>query len=287
MKRQGARMKLFEAYQYFQKSHPYTKVDIQGHQVQYRIFGQGKQTILMLLGGSMFKYDAYFKLIEALEDKYQILTVDIPKDVKNIKTLIDIILEIIQKQDIDQVHVFGTSQGGGIAQVFAKEFKAQTRSLILYNTLTKTKHMNAHSIEVIDQVLEAIKELKELRKIMPLEHIKVALIDQIKQVLLDPNDTDLFEKLIMEYSEADETLQMKLIQDLLMNYTFEKADFEYLKEKSLIFYGHDDDPFGGTELIETLVDTLTHPHLEFIENDRMGLIIDPSEIVDKIKAFIN
>lgn len=279
-------MKLYDMYQNFQITHPYQVISIEHQKIRYRLFGHGEKTMLMLLGGSMFKYDAYFKLIESLEDTYQIITIDMPSDTKDITSYIQIIKKVLDLLNISKVHVFGTSQGGGIAQVFAKTQKAYTESMILYNTLTRSKHMNPHSTDVIKQVLEAISELEELRKIMSLDDIKRALIDQLSSVLMDPNDLDLFEKLIMEYSEHDEKRQMRLIQDLLTNYVFEKEDFEYLKQKVLVFYGHDDDPFGGTELIETLVELLTEPNLEFIDNDRLGLILDPTLMVDKIKSYI-
>jgi len=178
------------------------------------------------------------------------------------------------------------SHGGGLAQVFARDHASQTEGLTLYNTLTKPKVHNDISEEVISGVLHTIGELKELRKIMPLSTIKKALLDQIKQVIDDENAVDLFELLVSKYSENDERQQMEIIKDLLTNYAFEKSDFKYLNYRSLVFYGYDEDPLGGTNLIEILVDLMTNPTLRFIETDRFELIINPQPMVSSILEFL-
>lgn len=79
---------------------------------------------------------------------------------------------------------------------------------------------------------------------------------------------------------------MEIIKDLLTNYAFEKSDFKYLNYRSLIFYGYDDDPFGGSELIESLVDIMTNPYLKFIDTDRFQLILNPDVMVEGIIEFL-
>jgi pimeloyl-ACP methyl ester carboxylesterase len=279
-------MNLYEGYIDYLNRHEWLIYHHGNEVIEYRFFGNGKKTILMLLGSSMFSSDAYYKLIEGLEDDYQIITIKYPKTKTTIHEIIQRISYLLNHLSIDCLYVIGASHGGGLAQVFARDYQKYVKGLILYNTLTKTKHMNAHSSEVIDQVLEAIEQLKELRKLMPLSSIKEALLAQIEEVLTDQNDIELFESLISDYKEDDEKLQMDLIKDLLTNYEFEDQDFQYLSESVMVLYGHDDDPFGGTELIESLVEVLTNPILEFIESDRFSLVLDPNEMIIKIKDFI-
>lgn len=279
-------MSLYEGYLNYLNHHEWLTYHHENEVISYRFFGKGKKTILMLLGSSMFSSDAYYKLLEGLEDEYRIITIKYPKTKTTIAHIIQRIAHLLNYLSIESVYVLGASHGGGLAQAFAKEHKEKVIGLILYNTLTKTKHMNTHSSDVIAQVLEAIEQLKELRKMMPLPSIKEALLAQIEVVLEDQNDIELFESLISDYSDEDEKLQMDLIKDLLSNYEFDKHDFEYLSESVMVLYGHDDDPFGGTELIESLVEVLTNPRLEFIESDRFSLVIDPTEMIIKIKDFV-
>jgi pimeloyl-ACP methyl ester carboxylesterase len=280
-------MRLYEEYQKFIRDHEVLIFNHQTESIKYRFFGNGEPVILVLLGSSMFPTEAYFKILFELEKTNRVLTVEYPKNVKTVKELIKMISLLIPHLKIDQLNILGASHGGGVAQAIAKHHPNLVNKVILYNTLTKTKHMNPSSAEVIAHVLEAIEQLAELRKMMPLETIKSALLDQIKDVIQDEETVDLFEHIIALYREEDEKIQMGLIKDFLTHSLFEPKDFKYLANKVMVLYSNDDDPFGGAELIETLADLLTSPRLEFIEADRFSLILDSKEFSIKINQFIN
>ena len=280
-------MRLYEEYQKFIRDHEVLIFNHQTESIKYRFFGNGEQVILVLLGSSMFPTEAYFKILLELEKTNRVLTVEYPKTIKTVKELIKMISLLIPHLKIDQLNILGASHGGGVAQAIAKHHPNLVNKVILYNTLTKTKHMNPSSSEVIAHVLEAIEQLAELRKMMPLETIKSALLDQIKDVIQDEETVDLFEHIIALYKEEDEKIQMGLIKDFLTHSLFEPKDFKYLENRVMVLYSNDDDPFGGAELIETLADLLTSPRLEFIEADRFSLILDSKEFSIKINQFIN
>ncbi len=279
-------MDIYNDYENFIKNHPWQQINVEGNLINYRHFGKGEKTILLLLGGSMFSADAYFLMIEGLKDDYQLIMIDYPKDKQTILSLIQTVSEVTLKLNIPKVYVFGMNYGGGIAQAYAKHYKNQVDGLILYNTLTKSEQMTKHAYQVIENVIEALNELKALREMMPLESIKSALLDQIKTVITDSNHLMLYEKLISQYQDDDEQLQMLLIKDLLTTFTFRIEDFQYLKNRMLLFYAHDDDPLGGTELIETLAELCETAQLAFIETDRFNLIVNPNQMIENIKAFI-
>jgi pimeloyl-ACP methyl ester carboxylesterase len=279
-------MKLFENYQKFLEHHEVTTYNFMDEKITYRFFGQGEKVILMLLGSSMFSSEAYFKLFEELENGYKILTINYSKTIQKIDEFMSVVIQVLDILKINHVYLLGASHGGGLAQVFAKNYPNRVIGLMLYNTLTNTKLMNSQSKEIINQVLTAIEELKELRKIMPLNQIKSALLNQIEESLVDKNDIEFFEYLISKYDEKDEQIQMFMIKDLLANYEFELEDFNYLNDKVLILYGHDDDPFGGTELIESLVELMPKSKLSFIESDRFSLVLDSNQFAKEIKEFI-
>ena len=140
---------------------------------------------------------------------------------------------------------------------------------------------------MISDVLAVVEELEKLRKVMPLDSVKGVFLEQVEQAIKDESEIDLFEYMISKYTEQDEQLQMRLIKSFLKTYVFEKDDFEYLNHKVLILYGHDNDPFGGTDLIETLVELFGNPKLEFIDSDRFSLIVNAEELVEKVETFIN
>jgi pimeloyl-ACP methyl ester carboxylesterase len=279
-------MNIFDQYQSFIKKNPKKAFHYRGDVINYRLLGTGKKLIIMFVGSSMFSAEAYFRLQEELAKHMQVLTIEDISMKVSMERISDSIAYLIKLLEFKKAILLGMSHGGGLAQVFARDHASQTEGLILYNTLTKPKVHNDISEEVISGVLHTIGELKELRKIMPLSTIKKALLDQIKQVIDDENAVDLFELLVSKYSENDERQQMEIIKDLLTNYAFEKSDFKYLNYRSLVFYGYDEDPLGGTNLIEVLVDLMTNPTLRFIETDRFELIINPQPMVSSILEFL-
>lgn len=279
-------MNLFDEYVLYVNKYPWQNIKLGEDVISYRYFGDGKQTILLFIGGSMFTADAYFKLILGLSKKYQILLIEYPKNLDTIEKLIHKVHELINSLNINKLHVIGMNHGGGIAQAFAKYYNQFVLSLTLYNTLTKTANMSEYAKQITKQILEALNQLSELRELMPLSQIKQALLDQIKLSVSDGNDMMLYEHFIDLYQDEDESHHMKLIKDLLTNYSFDPNDFSYLNQKTLLFYGHDQDPLGGTELIETLADLFTNPVLEFVEADRFSIIVNEKEILDKIISFI-
>jgi pimeloyl-ACP methyl ester carboxylesterase len=279
-------MNIFDQYQSFIKKNPKKAFHYRGDVINYRLLGTGKKLIIMFVGSSMFSAEAYFRLQEELAKHMQVLTIEDISMKVSMERISDSIAYLIKLLEFKKAILLGMSHGGGLAQVFARDHASQTEGLILYNTLTKPKVHNDISEEVISGVLHTIGGLKELRKIMPLSTIKKALLDQIKQVIDDENAVDLFELLVSKYSENDERQQMEIIKDLLTNYAFEKSDFKYLNYRSLVFYGYDEDPLGGTNLIEILVDLMTNPTLRFIETDRFELIINPQPMVSSILEFL-
>ncbi|HAX01985.1 MAG: hypothetical protein A2Y45_02620 [Tenericutes bacterium GWC2_34_14] len=277
---------ILEQYQSFIKKYPKKAFHYRGDVINYRLFGTGQKMIVLFVGSSMFSSEAYFKLQEQLATHMQVLTIEDISMKITIERLTDSISYLIKLLEFKKVTLLGMSHGGGLAQVFAREHASQTEGLILYNTLTKPKEHNDISEKAINGILQTISELKELRKMMPLSVIKKALTDQIRQAIEDEDAFDLFQLLISKYSENDERQQMEIIKDLLSNYTFEKSDFKFLNYRSLIFYGYDDDPLGGTNLIESLVDLMTNPMLRFIDTDRFQLILDPEPMIDAIFEFM-
>jgi len=283
----GEKMRVFEAYLNFIKKHKEHTFKSNDIEMNYRFFGTGEQTILILMGSSMFPTEAYFKIIDPLSEDYRILTIDYPHEIQNMIQLIDLIKALVVSLKIENLTIFGASHGGSLAQGFASMYPDLVDHLVLYNTLTKSKEMNQASKQIIIDVLTVIDELVELRKTMPLDNVKGVFLEQVEQMITDDSEIDLFEHMIVNYEEKDEELQMKLIKSFLTTFEFSKDDFKFLENKVLILYGHDNDPFGGSELIESLVDLFESPQLEFTQSNRFSLIINADEVVSIIKSFLN
>ncbi|MDY0075493.1 MAG: alpha/beta hydrolase [Acholeplasmataceae bacterium] len=279
-------MTLLEQYVSFTKEYSKKSFHYRGDVINYRLFGTGDKVVVFLVGSSMFTSEAYFQLQEELSKHVQVLTIEDFSMKISIQRIIHCLSYLIKMLGFNKVILFGMSHGGGLAQAFARDYASQTEGIILYNTLTRPKKHNDVSKAAIEGILKSIIELKELRRILPLKSIKQVLLDQIESKLDSEDDFELFQLLISKYTESDEREQMEIIRDLLTNYIFDRRDFKYLNYRSLIFYGYDEDPFGGTDLIESLVDMMTNPVLRFIETDRYQLILNPMPIADAIIEFL-
>lgn len=280
-------MDLVSHYQSFIKKYPKKSFHYRGDVLSYRLFGEGDRLLILFSGSSMFSSDSYFLLQEQLSPHIQVLTIEDISMKISIERIIDSISYLIKLLGFKKVTLFGMSHGGGLAQAFARDHASQTEAIILYNTLTNPKKHNDISKSVVEGVLNTIEELKNLRKIMPLNAIKQALINQIKDAIHDEDIIELFELLVSKYTETNERQQMEIIKDLLTNYMFDKSDFKYLNYRSLIFYGYDEDPMGGSELIESLVDVMTNPKLKYVDTDRFQLIMNPQPVSDAIIEFLD
>jgi pimeloyl-ACP methyl ester carboxylesterase len=280
-------MDLINHYQSFIKKYPKKSFHYRGDVLSYRLFGEGDRLLILFSGSSMFSSDSYFLLQEQLSPHIQVLTIEDISMKISIERIIDSISYLIKLLGFKKVTLFGMSHGGGLAQAFARDHASQTEAIILYNTLTHPKKHNDISKSVIEGVLNTIEELKNLRKVMPLNAIKQALLNQINEAINDDDTIELFELLISKYTETNERQQMEIIKDLLTNYRFDKSDFKYLNYRSLIFYGYDEDPMGGSELIESLVDVMTNPRLKYVDTDRFQLITNPKPVTVAIIEFLD
>lgn len=279
-------MNLFDQYTQFKENDYYQSMMINDKKVEYALIGQGNQTIMMVIGGSMFPTDAYFLMINQLSKHNQVLLINYPKDVNRLDELAKIYQQLLDELKLDHVFLFGANHGGGVAQVFAKAYPSYVSGLILYNTMCQSDDMQEEVKQIISDVKQALSELKELRKMVSLDTIKETLFEQIKESITDASEHMFFEHFISLYQESEEDVHMALIKDFLEHYRFNKNDFSYLDHQTLIFYGHDIDPLGGTEFIEVLAELHTSPNLVFIESDRFQLMIDPSVMVSHILDFI-
>ena len=280
-------MNLFDQYVKFKEKYHFQTIDIDNKSIEYMMIGQGDEIIMMLIGGSMFPTEAYFLMIEELAQSHRILLVNYPKQINLLNELSKIYQILLDKLSIKQIYLFGANHGGGVAQVFAKAYPSYVKGLILYNTISQSNDMQEEVKLIIKDLKQALNELKELRKMVSLDTIKQTLFEQIKVSIPDTMNHMFYEHFISLYQENEEDAHMGLIKDFLEHYVFKKSEFSYLSHKTLIFYGHDIDPLGGTEFIEVLAELHTNPKLIFIETDRFQLMVDPHVMVSEIKAFIH
>ena len=118
--------------QAFRAEHPAKSLKIKGIAWEYAAFGEGRETILFL-HGMTGAYDIWWQQMEALQDRYRVISVTYPA-VNSLEELSDGVLAILDAEGVKQAHIVGTSLGGYLAQYLVAYYPARIQSAVFSNT---------------------------------------------------------------------------------------------------------------------------------------------------------
>lgn len=125
-------------YIYFKSQVPLHKIPIGSKQWRYYDFGPKVVPPLICLPGIAGTADVYYKQIMSLSMKgYRVISIDIPC-VWNHQEWIKAFEKFLDAIDVHHIHLYGTSLGGFLAQLFAQHRPRRVRSLVLSNTYLET-----------------------------------------------------------------------------------------------------------------------------------------------------
>ncbi|MBU2511404.1 alpha/beta hydrolase [bacterium] len=148
----------------FRKSFPGKQVEIDGNSWKYLVTGSGKETILFL-HGMTGAYDIWWQQILTLKATYRIVTLTYPP-IDNLEALSSGIIKILEKEDVNIVHLVGSSLGGYLAQYLVAHHPGKIKSAIFANTFPPNDII-AEKNRVIGKLLPFIPEwavMKVLRQ---------------------------------------------------------------------------------------------------------------------------
>ncbi|KAF5954408.1 hypothetical protein HYC85_007264 [Camellia sinensis] len=131
-------------YIYFKSQVPLHKIPIGTKQWRYYDFGPKVVPPLICLPGTAGTADVYYKQIMSLSMKvgYRVISVDIPR-VWSHHEWIQAFEKFLDAIDIHHVHLYGTSLGGFLAQLFAQHRPRRVKSLVLSNSFLETRNFAA------------------------------------------------------------------------------------------------------------------------------------------------
>ncbi|KAJ4905772.1 alpha/beta-Hydrolases superfamily protein [Raphanus sativus] len=130
-------------YVYFKSQVPLHKIPIGTKQWRYYDYGPKTVPPLICIPGIAGTADVYYKQIMALSIKgYRVISVDIPR-VWSYHEWIQAFEKFLDTIDVHHVHLYGTSLGGFLAQLFAHHRPRRVKSLVLSNTYLDTRSFAA------------------------------------------------------------------------------------------------------------------------------------------------
>lgn len=130
-------------YVYFKSKVPLHKISIASKQWRYYDFGPKDVPPLICLPGIAGTADVYYKQVMSLSMKgYRVISVDIPR-VWNHHEWIHSFEKFLDTVNVHHVHLYGTSLGGFLAQIFAQHRPRRVKSLVLSNCFLDTQKFAA------------------------------------------------------------------------------------------------------------------------------------------------
>lgn len=126
-------------YIHFKSQVPLHKISIGSKLWRYYDFGPKSVPPLICLPGIAGTADVYYKQIMSLSMKgYRVISVDIPR-VWNHLEWVHAFEKFLDTINVHHVHLYGTSLGGFLAQIFTQHRPRRVKSLVLSNTFLDTQ----------------------------------------------------------------------------------------------------------------------------------------------------
>jgi maspardin len=118
--------------QRFRELHPAKSLKVNGVAWEYVACGKGQESILFL-HGMTGAYDIWWQQMEALQDRYRVISVTYPA-VDTLEQLRDGVMALMGAERVERVNIVGTSLGGYLAQFLVAKHPEHVLRAVFSNT---------------------------------------------------------------------------------------------------------------------------------------------------------
>jgi pimeloyl-ACP methyl ester carboxylesterase len=102
--------------------------------VEWEYFeGGGAHEAIVFLHGGMGTGESYFEYLLAMERSYRVLAPGLPATLFQLSDVVEGLAALLDAKHIAAAHLFGHSQGGCVAQAFARKFPSRTKTVTISN----------------------------------------------------------------------------------------------------------------------------------------------------------
>ena len=277
-------MKTFtEEYNEFLAEHKFTTVTAAGQDFEVIDSGSGSRTIVFLNGVDMYQF--WIKYVSAFEKDYRVVMLKYPVTVWKNTEMAALLKALFTKMGIDAPILVGISDGGVLAQLYAKLYRVS--GLILVSTLT----VDSAYVESMKKEKFFMPFMKRYIKRTSFDKLRVRLVESVKKHFRNETDEEkAYAVSFLECVGSDEGYRymfLRAIQatnDITKLEKFQKSDLSYLAGKVLVLIP-ENDMFDKADS-QKLVDIFTDPVVKQTYGGHLGLVMRPDLYIPEIEQFL-
>lgn len=277
-------MKTFtEEFNEFLTTHPFRTVNAGGQNFEVIDSGSGSRTIVMLNGVDMYQFWIHY--VTALEKNYRVVMMKYPVTIwKNVE-MAAALKALFTKLGIDAPILVGISDGGVLAQLYAKMYRAG--GLILVSTLT----VDSAYVESMKKEKFFMPIMKRYIKKTSFDKLRVRLVESVKKHFRNETEEEkAYAVSFLECVGSDESYRymfLRAIQatnDITKLEKFKKSDLSYLAGKVLVLIP-ENDMFDKADS-QKLVDVFTDPVVKQTYGGHLGLVMRSDLYIPEMEQFL-
>lgn len=277
-------MKSFtEEYNEFLADHKFTTVTAAGQDFEVIDSGSDSRTIVFLNGVDMYQF--WIKYVFAFEKDYRVVMMKYSVTVWKNTEMAALLKALFTKMGIDAPILVGISDGGVLAQLYAKLYRVS--GLVLVSTLT----VDSAYVESMKKEKFFMPFMKRYIKRTSFDKLRVRLVGSVKKHFRNETDEEkAYAVSFLECVSLDEGYRymfLRAIQatnDITKLEKFQKSDLSYLAGKVLVLIPENDmfDKADSQKLVDIFID----PVVKHTYGGHLGLVMRPDLYIPEIEQFL-
>lgn len=273
----------------FLSRHTYRDCRLEGFSFHYLCCGSGEVALTLFVGG-LGKSQLWFPYIEELENDYRILAMDYPPEARTNEEVIYAVRLLMEHEGISSSVLVGSSIGGYLAQMFAREYPSCTDGLVLFSTA-------AFSASTQSELKRSYTRRRELLTVSVIRTVPYFLLKKVRIRQLEkswkeitPQERaymkDLLKEVYRGYTARQDLYMTRRFYDMLRQRPAGREDFAYLRGKILIRLSDQDTTFSR-RMQKNLIDMMPGAVIENgVRGGHMATMMRPGEYAAALREFL-
>jgi len=228
--------------QYFRDTYPLQMLPIGGRDWTYYDTG-GTRFPLLLLSGGGGQAEAMFPQIHSLSKQYRLIVPNVPVDIKQMADVVDGLSTLLNALEIQQIHLYGISFGGLVAQIFIRKYYDRVRDCVLSHTAIPTEQL-AQKTNMQYRMLQLYPSglITRMFKYTTRQQIEACPVN------IPDDERDFWQSYFDaqydgEITKAQIVSRAGIARDYFSQFTFHSPDLNYWQGRMLIIESSADDVY--------------------------------------------